>query len=444
VVWLVDISRLVENLHYRAPTGIDRVELAYARYFLGREDRQNVRFVVTWPSFSGLLSSDQARTTIEQAAATWSDQENDKPAKVTLATLWRILTTPILATPERGVAKIGIPDRRTSPAAIRTASVWFRSMTNRLSRQPVAELRAMGACYLHVSQFRLNRPRRFRWLTAASARSGFLLHDLIPMTHPEYCRPGEAERHRARVETMVRYASVVVANSEQTRKSFVDHFGCAGRVIPRCEVVPLGVESVFFDPPLQSRIEPAVPYFVVVGTIEPRKNLEFLLHVWRHWTSSGKAARARLVVVGRRGWENENIINMLERSAGLASSVIEVTSLSDIGMIMLLRGAAALLAPSMVEGFGLPIAESLTLGVPVIASDIGVFREVGGRFVEYIHPLDGRGWIAAFEEYARPNSERRNRQLALLRDYKPETWNSHVEKVETLLASRDSAGDRNK
>ena len=206
----------------------------------------------------------------------------------------------------------------------------------------------------------------------------------------------------------------------------------------------MGVESVFFDPPLQSRIEPAVPYFVVVGTIEPRKNLEFLLHVWRHWTSSGKAARARLVVVGRRGWENENIINMLERSAGLASSVIEVTSLSDIGMIMLLRGAAALLAPSMVEGFGLPIAESLTLGVPVIASDIGVFREVGGRFVEYIHPLDGRGWIAAFEEYARPNSERRNRQLALLRDYKPETWNSHVEKVETLLASRDSAGDRNK
>ncbi len=127
----------------------------------------------------------------------------------------------------------------------------------------------------------------------------------------------------------------------------------------------------------------------MVGTIEPRKNLLQLLTVWHRWTQEGRSPRARLIVVGRRGWENENILELLDRSKGLAPSVIEVASLGDARMVALLKGATALLAPSFVEGYGLPIAEALALGTPVIASDTDAHREAGGAFADYLDPLDG-------------------------------------------------------
>lgn len=174
-------------------------------------------------------------------------------------------------------------------------------------------------------------------------------------------------------------------------------------------------------------------YFVVIGTIEPRKNLEFLLTLWRRCTEDGQSPRARLVVVGRRGWEIESVSKLLDRSVGLAPTVIEARSLSDAGMITLLRGAAALVAPSWVEGFGLPIAEALALGVPVLASDIAAHREVGGAFAEYIGAIDGRGWMAALDGYAMPNSERRRLRLNALKSYRPTTWADHMARVEELM-----------
>ena len=92
------------------------------------------------------------------------------------------------------------------------------------------------------------------------------------------------------------------------------------------------------------------------------------------------ASSPRLVLVGHRGWENENVIDVLERSRGLAPFLVEASGLSDAGLASLVRGATAVVGPSSVEGFGLPVAEALSLGVPVIASDISAHKEVGGRW----------------------------------------------------------------
>jgi hypothetical protein len=149
-------------------------------------------------------------------------------------------------------------------------------------------------------------------------------------------------------------------------------------------------------------------------------------------------------VVGRRGWENENVLDMLERCAAIDGLVRETGALPDHEVASLLRGSRALLFPSFAEGFGLPLAESLALGVPAIASDLPSLREVGGAVPDYLDPLDGTSWRAAVMDYARTDSPARKAQLARLGAWHPPSWADHFAAVDQLLDTvmRDPAPPR--
>jgi glycosyltransferase involved in cell wall biosynthesis len=262
-------------------------------------------------------------------------------------------------------------------------------------------------------------------------RRMFMLHDLIPISHPEYFRTDEERRHERRLLAIAKYADVVVLNSNATRDAWQEFVTAQGLQAPSAHVVPLGVEDVFRlnGPKMESRY----PYFVVIGTIEARKNLPFLLEVWKQWTANGQAPRARLVVVGRRRSLGESALDLLDRSPALGGSVVEVTELPDAPLAALLRGASALLAPSLIEGFDIPVAEALAAGVPVIASDIAAHREVGGQFIECVDALDGPGWMAAIDEYARPQSSRREMMRSQTGKYRANSWLQHMDAVEGIL-----------
>jgi len=288
--------------------------------------------------------------------------------------------------------------------------------------------------YLHVSHINLHRPERFRWLISSPLRRMFMVHDLIPLSHPEYFLPGEDARHRARMETIARLADVVIFNSNATKTAWDDFVAEHRLPRPDGNVVPLGTEDVFLqDGP---KFHSENPYFVVVGTLESRKNLSFLLHVWKAWVQASPNPRARLVIIGRRGRHCENAVDLIDRSAALAPSVVQIAELSDPGLAALLRGATALLAPSLIEGFGIPVAEALALGVPVIASDIAAHREVGGGSAEYLDPLDGRAWFQALQDYAVSSSERRIAMQRTALGYRPMTWKKHFYAVNQILSGQ--------
>ncbi len=145
------------------------------------------------------------------------------------------------------------------------------------------------------------------------------------------------------------------------------------------------------------------------------------------------------MLVGARGWESENVFDMLDRCPGVRDLVIEHRALPDIAMARLLRGARAVLLPSFAEGFGLPLIEGMALGTPVLCSDNPVLRETGGAVPEYLHPLDGVGWRQAILDYAAPQSPRRAAQLGRLKGWQPGSWDDHFAAVDALIEETVSA-----
>ncbi len=139
------------------------------------------------------------------------------------------------------------------------------------------------------------------------------------------------------------------------------------------------------------------------------------------------------MIIGRRGWENENAIDLIERCAAIREHVLECGSVPDFMLQRLIRGAAAVLFPSFAEGYGMPVVEALALGVPVIASDLEVFREIGQNIPEFLNPLDGPSWIRLIEDYAEPDSQRRASQLERLRTFSGPTWEEHFQVFERAL-----------
>ena len=108
--------------------------------------------------------------------------------------------------------------------------------------------------------------------------------------------------------------------------------------------------------------------------------------------------------------------------------------MSDAELGRLLAGARALLFPSLAEGYGLPLAEALAAGVPVLCSDVPPFRAVGGDAPEYLDPLDGPAWQGAILAYTADPSVRRAAQQERLRRWRAPTWEAHFAVLETVLA----------
>ncbi len=290
-------------------------------------------------------------------------------------------------------------------------------------------LQGRGRFWLNPGHTGLDAPGLADWIKARDLRPVHLVHDLIPITHPQFCRPGEDVRHRRRMRAVLDTAAGVVANSAHTLGTLRDFADAEGKSLPPAVVAWPGTPAL----PILPRKDDAEPTFVILGTIEGRKNHELLLRVWRGLMARKDGRRVpRLVIVGRRGWEASEVFGQLD-SGEFGSFVTEVGSLDDARLAEVLAGARALLFPSHAEGYGIPLAEALAVGVPVIAGDLPVFREIG-QGVPDLLPLDDEdAWMATIDDYASPASKRRERQVERLSTFRPPDWQTHFAVIDALL-----------
>ncbi len=404
----LDLSRLLSRAGAAVPTGIDRVELAYAEYLLAHAP-ERTEFVALHPlGRFGTLPQATTMRFVEALSARWDAGAADDGSAARLGR--RLLHGLMLPRADRGAVQ---PEPRNT-------------------------------VYLLLSHHHLNRPAMVAD-TITRRRAAFvpMVHDLIPLQFPEYCREQEAAKHASRIDTVCRLADAVLVPSQAVRQSLLPYLAQAGRAHVPVWPVPHGVHLRALpqpDPGAGNTAEPpAHPYFVCLGTIEGRKNHLLLLTIWRRLVEEQGARAPHLVLIGKRGWKNEQALDLIERCPSLQRVVTEHNALPDQDVARLLKGARALLFPSFGEGYGLPLAEALSLGVPAICSDIPVFREVGDGMPIHLDPLDGLGWMQTIKAFIDDDPHRVGQCMAL-RHWSAPGW---IDSVAAAMRLIDQAGIAN-
>lgn len=386
---ILDISRLISRIHHSTPSGVDRVEMAYARGLLAQYG-DDLAFAAVHPfGIYGRVHRRTALAYLDELERRWASGNNSR--------------------------------RRASWAS---TLFWLAALRPSRPKPPASAGRAV---YVQASPHHLTREETVRAILRRE-RASFLcmIHDLIPIEFPEYARPSGATLHERRMTTVARLADAVVVNSAATGRSWSNWLGTSGRSMS-IHVALLGTAELPLAEPAAA--PQSSPYFVCIGTIEPRKNHLLLLHVWRRMVETLPKERVpRLMVIGRRGWENEQVVDMLERCSALRDYVQEINDCSDAQMAALLGGARALLMPSFAEGYGMPVAEALSAGIPVLCSDLPALREVGGAIPDYLDPLDGPAWLDMIINHFQMGPSH-SAQMVRLRTWRSPTWESHIATV---------------
>ena len=393
---LLDLTRLVSRLGRGPLTGIDRVEYAYLTNLAARPVPLFglVRSAAGWL----LLNTEGCR----RLAALVVGQAELPPADLVSRLMHR--KDPIRARAETAARQLAIA-RATRPGLARL-----------LRRLP------QGASYLNVGHANLT-DRSLAALARAGLSATVLIHDTIPLDHPEFARPGTVDPFRDRLAAVAAHATRVVHLTAAARALTEAQLARLGRVPPGL-VAPNGVDLPKPDTTaLPNGLDLTPPYFVALGTIEPRKNHAFLLDLWQRLP----APVPRLFIIGNRGWADAALLARLD-ALPKDGPVQVLHGLTDGAVAALLAGARALLAPSLAEGFGLPPVEAASLGTPVIATDLAVTRELLGNMAVYLPPSDIYSWMEIIVRQASAPPIR----SAEPPSWKAPTWGDHFKTVLSL------------
>lgn len=320
---------------------------------------------------------------------------------------YRIGTIQYAAPPRQGVA-------RTLRTIARRADEWLRDHAPSLEHAIVKAVMAAGGIpslglatagaaadgppvHFHPGDVLILADATWmvpRWQQAvASARTEGakivpVIYDLLPISHPQFFAPLFCAQFERWLTTMIPMADAFVCISHATADAllkFATHRGLATAIGP-VGVFPLGTKLTPSETAPSTAVATAfrdgARPFLMVGTIEPRKNHSLVLDAFdQAWSEDSQAL---LVVIGKRGWQCEDVIARFADLTRNGRPFTYICDATDADLQYAYRRSRCLIFPSFAEGFGLPIVEALAQGLPVIASDIPVHREVGNDHAMYI------------------------------------------------------------
>lgn len=296
----------------------------------------------------------------------------------------------------------------------------------------------------------------FLFVRQAKATRGIryipFVHDMIPIMAPEHCTRGLTQDFISWVIGVFDHADHFLVNSKATRRDLITVAETLGHKLDPSEVavVPLDAD---FRKPVTSELPPAAlerwglaadRFVLFVSTIESRKGH---LHAFDAWAEliarHGTEAVPQLVCVGNRGWLNDRIYERLAHDDVLASRVTMLSRLSDEELALLYRSCLFTIYPSLYEGWGLPVTESLCYGKVPLISDAASLPEAGGAFAIYTPAGSVPALTDAAEQLIFDAGHRAAAEARIAAGFRPRRWHDMAQQIADELdrfAGRDAGG----
>lgn len=274
---------------------------------------------------------------------------------------------------------------------------------------------------------------------------GVYVHDVIVLTHPQFCSADNFIRYPAYLAAVFDHADYIFTSTQFTKnqiQKLMKEIGCERTV--RYVVAALGsdfasrnVRHGDVDPAVEQIVERG-KILLMVSTLEARKNHKVLLDAF----DAGLCEMGyQLVFVGKVGWRVDELIQRIEEHPENGKSLHHLQGVSDATLQYLYDNASFVLFSSYIEGYGLATVEAIQHGVPTVLSDVPVMREVGGEYCDYFDPDCPQQLVEIIQGYEE-HHERYEAKRESLKGYHAPTWDDCASAIlESILPFRAVKAD---
>jgi glycosyltransferase involved in cell wall biosynthesis len=274
-------------------------------------------------------------------------------------------------------------------------------------------------------------------LTRLKRQHGFrlvaLVHDLMPVFHPEFYPAPFPAQYRQHMRELFRQADLLVANSRHTQAEIRRFCGREDLATPRCEVFRLG-DSRASATPVAPDLPLAPGGFILSVGLERRKNAALLCQVVR-LAAQATLPLPPLVLAGRPSWIKDDhaaLMRLCSEDPEVKTRVHVLTDVSDGHLAWLYQNCRFTMFPSLCEGWGLPVGESLAQGKVCLASSASSIPEVGGDLADYASPHDPGAFLELVRRYLEPR-RLAEREAVIRERYRPFGWDQAFAAFDGIL-----------
>lgn len=260
-----------------------------------------------------------------------------------------------------------------------------------------------------------------------------MIYDVIPITGPIFCHENTVMSFMVYFGAVIKYSTLIIVNAQATKDHIIDIASELNVEMPRCEVIKLGADfgsekKQYVEGNASQKTKKAISagkYILMVGTIEPRKNHAYVLD------ALDRNLSVNVIFAGRQGWNVDELVERIESHKQNGKRLFWINDASDDDIQELYRNAYYVVFPTKDEGFGLPIIEAVTKGIPVIGSNIPVVKELGEDYIQYIDNTNPQELVDLINGDTELN---RNSYLQKMRNFPQYTWDKCVGEIKQVIA----------
>ncbi|PSN11807.1 glycosyltransferase family 1 protein, partial [filamentous cyanobacterium CCP5] len=271
------------------------------------------------------------------------------------------------------------------------------------------------------------------------------IHDVIPLLYPEYFRPKILAKFRAAIDSLDLDQDWIICDSESTRQDFCSLVAINPNRVFTAPLAAMGncapvEDSHLIEQTLKKYEIPRAPYCLSLSTLEPRKNLRFLIASFISLVQAQPDLDLNLVLVGASGWKNLDVFQSAASDPKLKSRIHFTGFVPDEDLSALYSGCIAFAYPSLYEGFGLPPLEAMQCGAPVITSNVSSLPEVVGNAGIMVSPTDQDAFCQAILDLCQNQHLRENLSRKGIERAKQFSWKRCAE--QTVDVYKKALSDR--